>query len=306
MVPPASFFMPSRQSTSLLIRAAPLTFAFLWSSGFIVAKYAAPDAEPFTFLIARFGATSVILALIALASGAPWPTNAREAGHSIAAGMLLHGAYLSGVWWAIAQGLPVGISGLFSAVQPLLTALLAAPLLGERVSARQWLGIVAGFIGIVLVLAPKLVAIDIAALDEVAWPMVVNLAGVVALTFGTFYQKRFVASADLRTGTCLQFIGALAVVTPLALATETLRFNVSATLLAALAWSVLVMSIAAIALLLLMIRHGEVSRIAALIYLVPPMTALEAYVLFDERLSAVQIIGMAVAPIGVWLAMRRA
>jgi drug/metabolite transporter (DMT)-like permease len=298
--------MPSQQLTTRFIRAAPLTFAFFWSSGFIVAKYAAPDAEPFTFLIARFGTTILILALFAVASRAPWPRSAHDAGHSIVAGMLLHGGYLSGVWWAVAEGLPAGISGLFSALQPLLTALLAAPLLDERVTHRQWIGILAGFIGILLVLAPRLAAVDMAALGDVAWPMIVNFAAIVSLTFGTFYQKRFVATADLRTGTCLQFIGGLAVVTPLALATETLRFDVSPILLAALAWSVLVMSIAAIALLLLMIRHGEVSRVATLIYLVPPMTALEAYFLFDERLSAVQVVGMTVAAIGVWLATRQA
>ena len=297
--------MSSRQLTAFFLRAAPLTFAFLWSSGFIVAKYAAPDAEPFTFLIVRFGTTILILALMVVASGAPWPATAREAGHSMMAGVLLHGGYLSGVWWAVAQGLPAGMAGLFSAVQPLLTALLAAPLLRERVTPRQWAGIVVGFIGIVLVLVPRLAAVDMAALGEAAWPMIVNFAAIVSVTFGTFYQKRFVASADLRTGTCLQFIGALAVVTPLALMTETLRFDVTPTLLAALAWSVLVISIAAIALLLLMIRHGEVSRIAALIYLVPPITALQAYFLLGERLSNVQIIGMVIAAMGVWLAMRR-
>ena len=149
-----------------------------------------------------------------------------------------------------------------------------------------------------LVLVPRLAAVDMAAFGAVAWPMIVNFAAIVSVTFGTFYQKRFVASADLRTGTCLQFIGALAVVMPLALMTETLRFDVTPTLLAALAWSVLVISIAAIALLMLMIRHGEVSRIAALIYLVPPITALQAYVLLGERLSAVQATGMFVAAMG--------
>ena len=117
------------------------------------------------------------------------------------AGVLLHGGYLGGVWWAVAQGLPAGISGLITAAQPLLTALLAAPLLGERVTRRQWCGIVGGFVGIVLVLAPRLVAVDMAALGIVALPMIVNFAATVSVTLGTFYQKRFVASADLRTGT---------------------------------------------------------------------------------------------------------
>jgi drug/metabolite transporter (DMT)-like permease len=297
--------MPSPQVTTFLIRATPLTFALLWSSGFIVAKYAAPDADPFTFLAARFGLAAIILALIAWAGRAPWPASAGEVGHSLIAGMLLHGGYLAGVWWAIFAGLPAGIAGLLTGAQPLLTALLAAPLLGERVGRWQWIGIGAGLVGIVLVLAPRLAGIDPGALGGVLVPIVVNLAGVVSVTLGTFYQKRFVATGDLRTGTCLQFIGALAVVAPLALLTEGLRFDPTARLLIALAASVLVLSIAAIALLLLMIRHGEVSRVAALIYLVPPLTALEAYVLFGESLSAVQIVGMAVTAAGVWLATHK-
>jgi drug/metabolite transporter (DMT)-like permease len=297
--------MPSQQATAFFIRAAPLTFALFWSSGFIVAKYAVPYAEPFTFLIARFGLAIVVLVLIALASRAPWPATAGDAGHSMVAGALLHGGYLAGVWWAVAQGLPAGIAGLFTALQPLLTALLAAPLLGETVTPRQWLGIAGGSIGIALVLAPRLGAVDAVALGDVALPMIVNLGAIVSVTLGTFYQKRFVAGADLRTGTCLQYVGALVVVAPLALATEALRFDPTITLLAALAWSVLVMSIAAIVLLMLLIRHGEVSRIATLIYLVPPLTALEAFILFGESLSSVQVIGMVVAASGVWLATRR-
>jgi len=298
--------MPPPQSTVFFIRAAPLTFALLWSSGFIAAKYAVANADPFTFLVVRFAATIVILGSIALASRAPWPASARDAGHSMAVGVLLHGGYPGGVWWAVAQGLPAGVSGLITAAQPLLTAILAAPLLGERVTPRQWCGIVGGFIGIVLVLAPRLSAVDAAALWIVAVPMIVNLAATVSVTLGTFYQKRFAAGADLRTGTCFQFIGALVVMAPLALATEALRFDLNATSLAALAWSVLGTSIAAIALLLLMIRHGELSRVAALIYLVPPLAVVEAFILLGETLSAVQLVGMAVTAAGVWLATRKA
>ncbi len=298
--------MPSTPSADFLIRATPLTFALLWSSGFIVAKYAVPDADPFTFLAARFGLAALILALIAMASDAPWPTSARAAGHSVMAGVLLHGGYLCGVWWAVAQGLPAGLAALITAGQPLLTAVLAGPLVGERITAWQWAGIVGGFAGIVLVLAPRLAGLDVAALGAVAVPIIVNFAATVSVTLGTFYQKRFGGGADLRTGTCLQFLGALAVVAPLALLTETLRFEVTATSLAALAFSVLVLSIAAIALLLLMIRRGEVSRVAALIYLVPPLTAIEAFVLFGEKLNAIQIAGTAVTAAGVWLATRRA
>jgi drug/metabolite transporter (DMT)-like permease len=239
-----------------------------------------PRLTPIPSPSSRLGSPPSILALalIAIASRAPWPASAREAGHSMVVGVFLHGRYLGGVWWAVAQGLPAGISGLITAAQPLLTAVLAAPLLGERVTRRQWCGIVGGFIGIVLVLAPRLAVVDAGALGTVVVPIIVNFAATVSVTLGTFYQKRFVAGADLRTGTCLQFVGALAVMAPLALATETLRFEVNAISLAALAWSVLMSSMAAIALLMLMIRHGELSRVAALIYLVPPLAVVEAYV----------------------------
>jgi drug/metabolite transporter (DMT)-like permease len=150
-----------------------------------------------------------------------------------------------------------------------------------------------------------LAVVDVAALWAVAVPMLVNLGSIVAVTLGTFYQKRFVASADLRTGACLQFVGALAVVAPLALIGPA-RFDPTQSLILSLAFSVLVLSIAAIALLLLMIRRGEVARVAALIYLVPPLTAIEAFVLLGESLNAAQIIGMAVTAVGVWLATRRA
>jgi drug/metabolite transporter (DMT)-like permease len=297
--------MPPETLTRFFIRAAPLTFAFLWSSGFIVAKYAVPASEPFTFLAVRFAVAMLVLALFAVASAASWPTSGRAVLHSMVAGALLHGGYLGGVWWAVAEGLPAGIAGVFSALQPLLTALLAAPLLGEQVTRRQWGGIAVGFIGVLLVLAPRLAGVAPAALAGVTVPMLANLGAIVSLTLGTFYQKRFVPDADLRTGTCLQYLGALVLIVPLALATETLRFDTSPTGLAALAWSVLVMSIAAIVLLLLMIRHGEVSRVATLIYLVPLITALIAFVLFGEELSALQCIGMAVTVLGVWLATRR-
>ena len=289
----------------LIIRIAPLTFAFLWSSGFIVARYGAADAEPFTFLTARFLLAALLLLLLAVAPRAPWPKTFGDAGHNMVAGILLHGGYLCGVWWAVANGLPAGLSALIAAAQPLMTAILAGPLAGEKVSAPQWAGIVVGFVGIVLVLAPRLAGVDAAMLGVVVVPMLVNFGATVSVTLGTFYQKRFAASSDLRTGTFLQFIGALFIVVPLALATETLRFDVTPTSIAVLLWSVVALSIGAIALLLLLIRRGAVSRVAALIYLVPPLVAAEAFVLFGEDLTAVQMAGMVATAAGVWLAVKR-
>lgn len=300
--------MPSAISSAqqqLIIRAAPLTFALLWSSGFIVARYGAQDAEPFTFLTARFALAVVLLFLLALATRAPWPRTWADAGHNMAAGILLHGGYLCGVWWSVAHGLPAGLSALITAAQPLMTAILAAPLAGERVSPWQWAGIVVGFVGIVLVLAPRLAGIDPAMLGVVLVPMLVNFGATISVTLGTFYQKRFAAGSDLRTGTCLQFVGALMIVVPLALMTETLRFDITPTSIAVLLWSVVALSIGAIALLLLLIRRGAVSRVAALIYLVPPMVAVEAFLLFGEDLTLVQMVGMGATAAGVWLAVKR-
>ncbi|MFL6800044.1 MAG: DMT family transporter [Xanthobacteraceae bacterium] len=291
-------------SVSLWTRASALAFALLWSSGFIVAKYASADADPFTFLVVRFAASFLLLGLLAFATRAPWPAHLGDAAHSIVAGVLLHGGYLAGVWWAIARGLPAGIAGLITGAQPLLTAVLAVPLLHERIAFRQWCGILIGFAGIIMVLAPRLSAVDVSSLNLLVLPIAATVAATLSVTLGSFYQKRFAAAADLRTGTALQFIGGLAAVGPLALATESLRLDMTAALVGSLAWSVLGVSIAAIVLLMLLIRHGAVSRVAALIYLVPPLTALEAYILFGEKLSPVQVVGMAITVSGVWLATR--
>ncbi len=174
----------------------------LWSTGWISAKYAAPHADPLWFLTVRFACAFAAIAAFAFAVRAPWPQDARGWGHAIISGVLLHGLYLGGVWWAVKHGLSAGISGLLAALQPLLTALLAPYLLGERVTARQWLGVGLGFFGVLLVLSPKL-----------DWPSArrpgraaVNVGGMLAVTAGSFYQKRFVAAADLRTVTAVQYL----------------------------------------------------------------------------------------------------
>ncbi len=292
-------------TSPLIIRIAPALFVVLWSSGFIVVKFAAPYIDPLTFLSVRFAIAVVLFATLAIAASAPWPRGAGAIGHSMVAGALIHAGYLIGVWWAIWRGVPAGISGLISAVQPLLTAYLAQPLIGEAVSRRQWIGVVTGFAGIVLVLLPQLRGVDVGRLGETAVPLAVNCAGMISVTLGTFYQKRFIPTADLRTSTCLQFAGALAFTLPLALATESLRLEVNATTVAVMTWSVLVLSLAAVGLLLLMIRHSDVSRTASLIYLMAPLVVVWAYVLFGESLDTVQLLGMVVTAIGVRLATRR-
>ncbi len=282
-----------------LARIAPAVFVLLWSTGWISAKYAAPHADPLWFLTVRFACAFAAIAAFAFAVRAPWPQDARGWGHAIISGVLLHGLYLGGVWWAVKHGLSAGISGLLAALQPLLTALLAPYLLGERVTARQWLGVGLGFFGVLLVLSPKLGL----AVGETAWvALAVNVGGMLAVTAGSFYQKRFVAAADLRTVTAVQYLGALLVVAPIALLTEQLRFDHTLELYLVLVWSVLVLSVFTIALMLTMIRRGEVTRVSALIYLVPATVAAQAWLLFGETLNGLQLLGMVLTVAGVYLA----
>jgi drug/metabolite transporter (DMT)-like permease len=290
---------------SLLLRAMPLVFTFLWSTGWVVAGYSARYADALTFLVVRFACAATLLTLIALATGASWPRGRRAVLNVAVTGILLHGIYLAGVWWAVRHGLPAGISGLIAGLQPILTAFFAPVLVGERISGLRWLGIACGFLGIALVLQPQLSGVEPAALWGVLVPMLINIGGMFAVTFGSFYQKARVVSGDLRTMTAIQYVAAALVVLPFAVAFEPMRIEWNLTMLLVLAWSVVVLSIGSIWLYLFMIRRGEVSRIATFLYLVPALVALEAWLLFGETLTALQIGGMAVTILGVVLATRK-
>lgn len=290
---------------ALVLSAAPALFVFLWSTGWISAKYAAAHADPLWFLTIRFACAGVAIAAFAAAVGAPWPRGRTAWLHGIVSGVLIHGAYLAGVWWAVKHGLPAGMSGLLAALQPLLTALLAPYLVGEAITPRQWAGVGVGFAGVLLVLSPKLGAALGGDAGPLWTPLLVNIVGMLAVTAGSFYQKRFVASADLRTITSVQYLGALIVVAPLALALEPLRFDHSHEAYLVLLWSVLVLSVFGIAIMLMMINRGEVTRVSALIYLVPSTVALLAWLLFGETLDRVQLCGMLLTAVGVYLAAVR-
>lgn len=291
---------------SLFDRVTPFLFVFLWSTGWIVARYSADYADPLTFLLVRYAGAGLVLLVYALAAGAIWPKSGAEWGHALATGVLLHALYLGGVWWAVRHGVPASISALIAALQPILTALFAPAFVGERIRPLQWLGIGVGFAGLVLVLWPKLATVAPGALGAALAPILINVVGMFAITFGTFYQKRKIRSGDLRTVTVLQYAGAAAATLPAAWLFEPMRIEWNVTMIAVLAWSVLALSIGAIALLLLLIRRGEVSRSAQLIYLVPPTAALQAFILFGERLGATQLAGMAITVAGVALASRPA
>ena len=288
---------------SALSRLLPLFFVLLWSTGFIGAKYGLPYAEPFTFLVTRYALVIALMTLVALAMRAPWPANAREAAHIAVTGLLLHGIYLSGVFISIDRGLPAGISALVVGMQPLLTGALAGLLLGERVSRRQWMGLALGFGGVALVVGSK-ASVDSLA-PETLWHMVMPaVAALFGFTAGTLYQKRFCPRFDLRTGSVVQFLPTLAVSAIIALNTETMHIEWTGDFIFALGWLVVVLSVGAVSLLGLLIRSGSAVNVASLFYLTPPATALIAWAMFDERLSALAIAGMGIAVGGVWLARK--
>jgi drug/metabolite transporter (DMT)-like permease len=287
-------------STPLLPRLAPPLFVLIWATGFVVARLVAPHTEPLSFLLLRYVLAIAVLAAVALAVRAPWPTTRRGWRDGLVSGVLLHGFYLGGVFWAVRHGLPAGIAALVAGLQPLATGLLVGPLLGERVSARRWLGIAVGFAGAVLVVAPKLGAAD--GFPPIA--LAVCLFAMISITFGTIWQKRTGGAADLRTHTVVQYIGAALVTLPVALLTEEGRIEFVPALWIGLLWAVFGLSIGAIGLLLALIRRGAVAGVATLLYLVPPVSAVMAYGLFEETLAPVQIGGMILAAAGVAIASR--
>ena len=281
-------------------RAYPLLFVFLWSTGFIGAKFGLPYAEPLSFLLTRYGLVIVLMLAIALLTRAPWPKDPAQWLHIGVSGVLVHAFYLGGVFVAIGHGLPAGITALVVGMQPLLTACSAGWLLGEKVSARQWGGLAMGFVGVGLVVSGKL---GDGALGPILWPALVAL---LAITAGTLYQKRFCARFDLRTGSVIQFVPT-AIVTAIAVALfEDYRIDWRGEFLFALGWLVLVLSLGAISLLNLLIRNGSAVNVASLFYLTPPTTALIAWAVFGETLTPVAVLGMAVAVGGVYLVARPA
>jgi drug/metabolite transporter (DMT)-like permease len=288
----------------MIATLAPILFPLIWSTGWIVARYTVDFADPLAFLCVRYLCAGAALAVFAFGSGAQWPRTRTEWTHALVSGVLLHAVYLGGVWWAIQHGVPASISALIAASQPIMTAFLAPALVGERIGLARWAGVVIGFSGICLVLAPKLVGLDSTQLGAALAPIGINFIAMIGVTAGTFYQKRYIHSGDLRTVAVLQYVGALAAGLPLALLFGDMHIDWTPTAWAVLAWSVFGLSIGGIALLLLLIRRGEVSRSAQLIFLVPALSALQAHYLFGETLTLVQIIGMALTVCGVAMAAR--
>lgn len=284
------------------ISAMPLVFVVIWSTGFIVAKFGLPYAEPLTFLLLRFvGVLAVLLPLVILMK-APWPLGRMR--HIAVAGVLVQAGYLGGVWCAIKLGMPAGLSALIVGMQPILTA-FAAPLIGESVRRRQWIGLLFGLCGVGLVVANKISLIGL------SWQSIaLTVFALLSITVGTLYQKRYCASFDLRTGTIIQFAASTVAVLPLALVFENLNpvletVQWTPSFIGALLWSIFALSIGAIFLLFALIRNSAATQVTSLLYLTPPTTAVMAWVMFGEAFSMVGMAGMVLAIIGVALVVRK-
>lgn len=279
----------------LAVRAAPLTFVLLWSTGFISAKYGLPYAGPMTFLFARMGLVVLVLAAVVIVMQVPL-IDPIQAWHSLVAGFLVQTLYLGGVFVALSQGVPAGISALIPGLQPILTATLAGRFLGERVTALQWGGFALGLVGVLMVLNDRDVTMTGNALGWTA-----SAISLIGITLGTLYQKRYCGAIDWRSGNLVQFAGSAAMFGVAAYAFETRPIDWTVQFVLALGWSVIVLSVLTVALMYWLIRRIPASRVASLFYLVPVTTALIAWIAFSETLNALAIAGMVLCAAGVFL-----
>jgi drug/metabolite transporter (DMT)-like permease len=284
--------------TNVAIAAAPILFVLLWSTGFIGARYGLPYIEPMTFLAVRMSFVVLAMLPIALISGARWP-DATQAGHSLAIGILVHGIYLGGVFIAISQGVPAGISALIPGLQPILTSTIANRFMGEKVTPLQWLGLLLGLGGVALVLHDRQM---IAEASPLGWAA--SVVSLIGITLGTLYQKRHSGNIDWRTGNVLQYFAVAVFFWILSFGFETRVIHWTGELVFAMSWLVLVLSVATVALMYWLIRRSPATGFASLFYLVPATTALFAYALFGEKLDFVSAVGMVVCAAGVLIVNR--
>lgn len=275
---------------------APALFVVLWSTGFIGAKMGLPHAEPATFLAIRFLAVATILAVVAWITKASWPDNHKEKAHIAAVGLLVHGIYLGGIFGGISLGVTAGDSALIVGMQPVLTAVLVGPILGEIVRARQWTGFVIGTVGVTLVSWRYIDDFD-STLTGVALCVV----AVMGMSLGAIYQKRYCAQMNLLTGSCIQFLAAALFMVLIAAALEEGQIDWTGEFIFALGWLVVVLSLGAMTLLWLLVRAQAATQVASLFFLVPPVTALIAWPLFGETLTIKSVIGMGLVVLGILL-----
>ena len=282
-------------------RFAVPAFILIWASGYIVAKLAAHDAEALSFLFYRYVGVVLLMGALALAARAPWP-NARDAWHIALAGVLIQAVYLGGVWVAIRMGMSAGLAALIVNLQPVLTGCFAA-WAGEGITRRQVLGIAIGFIGVVVVLAAKIANVSFA---NYAWtPLMLCVIALFGNTIGVIYQKRHVPQFDLRTGQVIQFSASALVTLPFIFAFESFSVTWSRDVLIAMFWSVFILSGMGISLMFYLLRSGSAMRVTSTMYVVPGLTALMAWLMFNETLTWNVIVGMAITLLGVYLVVNQ-
>lgn len=276
-------------------------FVVLWATGFVVSKLSAGHVAPVWFLSLRFPLAFGFMLALALWQRTPWP-RPQLALHAAITGVFMHGLYLAPFYWAVAHGMPAGVIALITGLQPLITAFMAVPLLGEKVAPRHWLGLMIGLCGVALVLLPKL---SFALLGGIT-PLTTTLAilGTASISFGTVYQKKFASGIALATGGVWQYVGASLTVLLISLVIGDYSFDGSLQAWGALGWAVLVLSIITVLLMVWLINRGAVSRLSSLMFLVPGVTALMTYVLFGETLNSIQLVGMAVCACAVFVVNR--
>lgn len=287
--------MKTRSPEDILLVAAPAVFVVLWSSGFMGTKAGVLDAEPMTFLSLRMGLLVLLLGALVLATSPAWPSGTSVL-HNAVAGLCVHGLYLGGVSVAIFQGLPAGLAALIVALQPILTSTLANRWLGERVALHQWAGLVLGLGGVWLVVHERMGGGEA---SLVAW--IAIFIALIGITVGTLYQKRYAGGVDWRVGLLVQYAASGALFIGGALVFESWTVNWTPRFIVALVWLVFGLSLGAIWLFYFMIRRSAAMRVTSLFYLTPPVTALMAWLLFDERLAPMALVGMAICVAGVFL-----
>ena len=282
----------------------PWVFVWVWSTGFLVAKLGRPYAEPFTLLSYRFALALAVLWVITKLFNSRWPSTWRLAAHCMVVGLLLHGVYLGGIFKAISLGMPAGLSAMVIGLQPLTMALFAGVMLGERVSKRQWLGLFMGLAGLYLVLGEQF-SVDASTIfyGFSGWSPVLVGAALLAISFGTLYQKKYCHGADHLTSIWLQYAAALGFSLIIAFTFETRVVDWQWQFIVSLSWQVLALSIGAVLLLMIMMRQGAATKVGSLFYLVPPAVAIQAWFLFGEAMGLQGLAGIALIAAGVAQAM---
>lgn len=290
--------MSSVHKDGALLRAMPLVFVVIWSTGFIVAKYGMPYAPPMKFLALRYALSILCFLPWIVLARVSWPTSRSQWLHLSVTGMLMHAGYLGGVWSAVKAGMGSGLIALIVGLQPVLTAVWLSAT-GGRVTSRQWAGLVLGLTGLALVVSRKF-----GQGAEADWlNLSLSLLALVSVTTGTLYQKRYVQPCDVRSANAVQLVAALLVTLPLALLEiEAIQWNNE--FVAAMAWSVLALTLCGSSLLYLLIQRGAATSVSSLMYLVPPTTALMAWILFAEPITVITLAGIALTALGVSLVVR--